>query len=325
LKGADLKNILDGIDGVVLRYEMQPNGSGRVNYISEGVETLFGVSVEEAIQDADTLWSRIVDEDMDSAVHSVEESAKSLSLWDHEFRIKVEDEIKWILGRGTPQKLDDGTISWDIVDVDITALKKVESNKDVMLKEIHHRVKNNLAIIAGLMDLEIYNTEDERLKLPLKESQNRIFSVAKVHELLYGNQDLSSINLEEYLEELVEIIQDSIVSQQRIKTYINAKNITMNIHSLIPLGILMNELLTNSFKYAFPEGKVGQIDIRAEKNGDYCTVIYRDNGVGFQKDVEFEAGARGSLGLVLVNAQLKQLGAEYQVCTKNKFELEFKF
>ncbi|HBX65660.1 MAG TPA: hypothetical protein DEG32_05725, partial [Balneolaceae bacterium] len=118
--------------------------------------------------------------------------------------------------------------------------------------EIHHRVKNNLAIVSGLLELQSMEVEDP-IKIPLKRSINRIQSIAMVHELMYQTEQLSSVNLKNYLDKLIPGIYRTMQSDKEIKINQNVQNCKVNINQAIPLGLLMNELLTNSFKYAFQE------------------------------------------------------------------------
>ncbi len=214
---------------------------------------------------------------------------------------------------------------------DVTERKKNEETiakslqeKTTLLSEIHHRVKNNLAIVSGLLQLQSNETNDERLTYAFDQSINRIISIAMVHELLYKSQDLSSINIHSYLDSLLPAITRTLKDDRKnIDVEIDIEDYKMNINEAIPLGLLFNELFTNSFKYAFEEGKKGKITVRLKVEDNCVIVLYEDNGKGFGEENDFEEPR--NLGLTLIHTQMSQLNAKYEVDTNSKFKLEFKF
>ena len=207
--------------------------------------------------------------------------------------------------------------------IDITERVMSQKDNEVLLKEVHHRVKNNLAIISGLLQLEMENTQYEVLELPFQRSINRIQSMAKVHELLYNSSQFSSINLEKYLDQVATIVEETLGSnKQDIDIIINIDDIEVNINTGIPLGMLTNELITNSFKYAFgKEG--GEITLMVKKENQYIEVVYRDNGKGIEGD--FELSESNTLGMRIIDTLLMQLQADFELKTDNQFELTFQF
>ncbi len=214
---------------------------------------------------------------------------------------------------------------------DVTERKKNEETiakslkeKTTLLSEIHHRVKNNLAIVSGLLQLQSNETNDERLTSAFDQSINRIISIAMVHELMYKSQDLSSINIHSYLELLLPAIMRTLKDDRKdIDVDIQIEDYKMNINEAIPLGLLFNELFTNSFKYAFEEDKKGKITVRLRVEDNCVIVLYEDNGKGFEEDNDFEEPK--NLGLTLIHTQMSQLSATYEVDTSSRFKLEFKF
>lgn len=209
---------------------------------------------------------------------------------------------------------------------EVATKKLIEDNleeKSVLLQEIHHRVKNNLAVVSGLLELQSYNIEDDKTKLILRKSTNRILSIAKVHEMLYESKNFTKIPFKRYINELTEIIIDSLNidgSDISISTNISVQHV--NINHGVPLGIIFNELITNSIKYGFNGQNDKIIEIYVDKSEDLYTVIYRDNGIGIEN---FEAATSKSLGFTLIHSLLDQIEAEYQYDTDNKFELTFRF
>ncbi len=214
---------------------------------------------------------------------------------------------------------------------DITDRKKNEQfvekslqEKTTLLSEIHHRVKNNLAIVSGLLQLQKKDIGDVEVSSLLDESINRITSIAMVHELMYKSPDLSSVSIQKYLEMLIPAITSSMEDHSKdISFNIDIADYKLNINEAIPLGLLLNELITNSFKYAFEGRDSGTIDINLIIEQGYVNVVYQDNGVGFNSSADFEKPV--NLGLTLIHAQLTQLEAIYTAKTQEGFRLEFNF
>lgn len=196
--------------------------------------------------------------------------------------------------------------------------------KTTLLSEIHHRVKNNLAIVSGLLQLQKNEVKDEKVTAAFEQSINRIISIAMVHELMYKSPELSSINIQTYLDMLVPAISAAMNDHNRnIEFDIEIDEYKLNINQAIPIGLLLNELITNSFKYAFQDQEKGMIKIKLDANGEKVTVLYEDNGSGFGDNSNFDKPK--NLGLNLIHTQLQQLDAIYTVDTQDKFKLEFTF
>ncbi|GEM_PF-2827690 len=209
------------------------------------------------------------------------------------------------------------------IGIDITERVDTQKNNKVLLQEIHHRVKNNLAIISGLLKLEMQELDDEKTKIALERSVNRIQSIAKVHELLYQSSDFTSVPVNEYIDKLSDIVRQTLNENQQIKIHTDLDDIAMNVNEAIPLGMLLNELLTNSLKYAFVGREEGIIRIQIDHEGKNYIVHYQDNGRGFKQKPDLENAE--SLGLTIVSMLLKQLQATYEMKTENEFSLKFRF
>ena len=204
------------------------------------------------------------------------------------------------------------------------ALKQSLEEKEILLKEIHHRVKNNMQIISSLLNLQLNLEDEEKTKGLLKESQGRIKSMAMVHEKLYQSTDLSHINFGEYLDNLVKDLFYSYgIPTDSIKLVIDAEDIEINIDTAIPLGLIVNELVTNSLKYAFPDKK-GKVEVGFQKVEDEYILKISDDGVGLPPDLDVETTK--TLGLKLVYSLSEQLDATLKVDTAHgtKFEISFK-
>ena len=221
--------------------------------------------------------------------------------------------------------------------IDITDRKKAErllttslKEKELLLREIHHRVKNSLQLISSLLSLQASEIDDKEIIARYKESENRIHTIALIHESLYQSTNISNIDFRNYVEILIEdIINSYNVNTDRIKSILQLGDYTLGIETAIPLGLIINELVSNSLKHAFNEYDKGEIQIILEKNGDTYTLTVKDNGVGLPKDFNFEETS--SLGILLINSLVNQLDGKMKVevnggtiVTINFAELEYR-
>lgn len=196
---------------------------------------------------------------------------------------------------------------------DITSTKQNEEKltfslreKEVLLKEVHHRVKNNMQIISSILNLQSSYTTDSNILNLLRESQNRIKTMAYIHESLYQNKTFSSINFNDYLSQLTSnIIHSYSVSPEKMKLVVNCEKTILNLDISIPLGLIINELVTNSIKHAFPSTSKGIISINLKTQNKCVFLTVEDNGVGIDSDMSPENS--GSLGLQLVHTLIDQI------------------
>jgi PAS domain S-box-containing protein len=203
-------------------------------------------------------------------------------------------------------------------------IQKDLKEKEVMLMEIHHRVKNNLQIISSMLKMQSVYIKDEKALEYFKDSQNRVKSMSLIHESLYQSEDLSKINLERYIRKLInQLIISFRDDNKNIKTILDIDDISFNINKTIPLGLLINEIVSNAFKYAFLNMTEGEISVFLKKKGESYTLTISDNGVSIPEDLDIEN--TNSLGLHLVNALISQLHGKLELNRKNgtSFEVEF--
>ena len=185
-------------------------------------------------------------------------------------------------------------------------LKLALHEKEVLLKEIHHRVKNNLQIIISLLFLQAKKNDDLATNGALMDSQTRVKSMALVHEKLYQSENLSSIDFASYLQNLVSNLMIAYGAENRhIRVRISAKDLPLTITTAIPLGLIMNELVSNTLKYAFPDGRAGELEIVGKAQGNTMEITIRDNGVGLPESLDWRYTE--SLGLHLVQMLTRQL------------------
>ena len=179
--------------------------------------------------------------------------------------------------------------------------------KDTLLKEVHHRVKNNLQTVCSLLNMQSRGTEDEQMKNLIKSSQNRVMAMAMVHEMLYQREDLTVIDYKPYVFKLTEYLIKSVKGpDSEVKLAIDIPDIELGIDTAIPLGLLINETITNSLKYGIKDDAEGEIhiELKKEQQGDYIMTI-GDNGIGISDSVDPKTTK--SLGLKLIHNLARQL------------------
>jgi len=192
------------------------------------------------------------------------------------------------------------------------SLKKTIIEKEHLIREVHHRVKNNMQVITSLISLQASRQTDDGIRSVLNDCQNRVRAMALVQERLYNSSDFSSINFQNYIQTLVTMLMSSFrIDRQRIRVSLDVSDINIGINTAIPLAQLINEILSNSFKHAFTDRDNGIVNVslhRSEENKN-CTLVISDNGNGLQGDVVFPQG--GNLGFQLIDALIKQLRGKY--------------
>jgi PAS domain S-box-containing protein len=220
-------------------------------------------------------------------------------------------DVKTVELFSSPIKFKEGVLLFSIIN-DIT--KRIEAEertkssleeKELLLKEIHHRVKNNLQIISSLLDLqEDYVKEDPTAVNVLKESQNRVLSMAMIHEMLYQSKDLNSINLSDYIRNLISNLFDSY-GKKAMNLVTNLDKICLNIETAVPLGLIISELVSNSLKYAYKDDEEGIIRVELHPQEEKYKLIIEDYGKGIPPNIDFDHNS--TLGLRLVKSLVNQL------------------
>jgi PAS domain S-box-containing protein len=219
--------------------------------------------------------------------------------------------IKDALGRVTNAVIQHRNIT-EIKKAEIRIKKSLEE-KEILLKEIHHRVKNNLQIVSSVLDLQgSYVKTDPIAVNVLKESQNRVFSMALIHEMLYQSKDLNKINFDDYIKSLISHLLHSYRLEIQVNSVIDVKDVSLNIETAVPCGLIISELVSNSLKYAFENEKSGEVQISLKSKGNEYELIVSDNGVGFPENLDIK-NIKLSLGLQLVNALVNQLDGSIEL------------
>jgi PAS domain S-box-containing protein len=208
----------------------------------------------------------------------------------------------------------------------IASLEAALSEKTVLIKEVHHRVKNNLAVIAGLLAMQSETLDDERAGIALAESQRRVLSMALIHEYLYGNEHLDRVDFGTYVEQLSNELSTSYaITGDLVTVRVEAQKIDLPVHRAIPCGLILNELLSNALKYGFPAGRSGEITVTfARLDKQEHILSCSDNGVGIPESFDWKNPK--SLGLRIITILAKQINGDLQLHREDpgtRFELRF--
>lgn len=203
------------------------------------------------------------------------------------------------------------------------AIKQALDEKNLLIAELHHRVKNNLAIISGLFSLTLNDNLPDDAKNVLIESRNRVRSMALIHNRLYKSDNFTDVNFEDYIQELISEITSSypaISNSIKVITHIN--NVSLNVNAAIPCGLILNELLTNCYKHAFKDQAEGEIIVTFTSDKDKILMTVKDNGRGLPADYN----KKQSLGITVIEALTEQLDGKSNFISNNgsTFELVFK-
>ena len=198
------------------------------------------------------------------------------------------------------------------------------NHREILLSEIHHRVKNNLAIVTALIELQTFYIEDEKTVQILKESQNRIKSIALLHEKLYENNSLKNVDISLYTNELINFIKHSLSNREKIiKIHSDVEKINLEMERAMPFGLLLNELITNSYKHAFINKNAGNIWLTLNEEDNHYILKYEDDGPGFQTNSDTKTK---TLGLKLIESFCTQLNGNFNYKTiSNRIVFEFEF
>ena len=290
------------------------NAKGSIEYVNPRFTQLTSYTPEEAIgKNPGILKSGKTPPEAYKELWKTIMSGKE---WRGEFCNKKKNgELYWESASISPVKNKGGFVTHFIaIKDDITEQKRKDEQikaslkeKEVLLKEIHHRVKNNMQVISSLLNLQSKSIKDKRLLDIFKECQNRVKSMALIHEGLYKTKDLAKIDYNEYVQTLISrLIISYVADPDSISLNVSIDNIFLGVDVGIPCGLIINELFTNSVKYAFPEGKKGEICISFHSDKNKYTLVYSDNGIGLPEDFDFRNTK--TLGLELVNILTQQLG-----------------
>ena len=307
--------------------------TGKITW-SNNLERMFGLAPNTFDGRFETFVAAIHPEDRDRINQSIEDSMNTEQGSDLEFRIIWPDgSIRWLESKGQVFYNETGTpvratgINLDVSDRKLAEIQVRESlrEKEVLLQEIHHRVKNNLQVISSLLDLQSQHIREQSTLELFRESCNRIRAMALVHETLYKFKDFGKVKFTEYIENLTSYLFTAYVSSvENIKLELRIDEVTLKLDTAIPCGLIINELVSNALKYAFRNKNNGTISIAMHFDGDaHYTLTVRDDGIGLPPNLEIKNV--NSLGLKLVEILAKQLEGTLQVNSHFGTEFSLRF
>jgi PAS domain S-box-containing protein len=308
-----VNNIIQSMGDMLMVTDLE----GNIKMVNDSTIKKLKLSEEELL--SQSVWKLVANENGSHLKFAIENSSKDDLLTETKFQTSDGDVIPVIL---TSSYLNDNlnqNQSRVFVASDITIQKEAEKKisnslqeKNVLLAEIHHRVKNNLAVISGLLQMQIWNLDDELSIKALKDSQIRIQSIALIHEKLYKTENFASIDIAEYVKELVQAIETSFSDPDKnIDVQFDLSELSMTINQAIPFSLLLNEGVVNVYKHAFKNKKEGRILITLQNKGDEIILEIEDDGVGLAKDKKVKEIQ--SLGLTLIDTLTQQLEGTFTI------------
>lgn len=191
-------------------------------------------------------------------------------------------------------------------------IQKQSADLEVLIKEIHHRVKNNLQVVSSLLDLQSHTIADSQASAAVREGKNRVHSMALIHQNLYREGNIKGIQVKEYIGNLVQTLCDSYnITNDKVKINAQIDDLNLDVDTMIPLGLVLNELVSNSFKYAFREKQHGELDILLREEQEKLYLKVSDNGIGFPPDLDLKTAR--SFGLKMIRAFAQKLKARLDI------------
>jgi len=303
------------------------NEHHEVEMVNDGFERLFGYR-ENELKGLE-LDKLIVPEKRHEFAISLTESAKVQEVT--EKRVRKDGTILDVIIYAVPVVVGSSVVGIYGIYVDITDRRQAEESvrkslreKEMLLAEVHHRVKNNLAVITGLLELQSYSADNDHAKRILKDSQMRVNSIAMVHEKLYQTEDFSEVDMKQYLQELSGVIQKTMKSSKTdVKIELDIMQVKLPITQAIPCGLLLNEIITNSYKHAFEGRKSGKINVGLDKSSEKICLTIKDDGVGLPEQAK--SSIHSSLGMTLIKTLAKQLNSIFRFHSDDGAIFEFEF
>jgi len=333
-----LSTLISNLQGMA--YRCPNHKDWPFDFTSDGALALTGYPAADFMSQRVKFGDLIHPEDAKYVWDTVQEKVSQKHPFVLEYRIRTASgQTKWIGERGAGVfSKDSQLLALEGFITDITEYKQSEEKitaslkeKEILLREVHHRVKNNLQVVSSLISLQAYriqNTADPTILSAFRESVTRIKSMALVHERLYQSKDFAHVNFQDYVRQLAkDLFENYEVLPDTIALAVRTADVQVDINQAVPLGLIINELLSNALKHAFPKGRCGQIDITLQPHqGRVQELTVCDNGRGLPEDINVDKAE--TLGLTIVSALVDQLDGEMVVersrgtCFQVRFERE---
>ena len=322
------RRLAENAQDIIYRYRFYPERG--FEYVNPAATVITGYTPEEHYADPDLGFKIIVEKDRPllEKLSKAEISQPVVLRWR-----RKDGAIIWTEQRNVPIYDEEGRlVALEGIARDVTEmikreedLKKSLREKEILLREIHHRVKNNMQVISSLLNLQAALIDDPGIKEIFRQCQKRIRSMAQVHEKLYASPDLTAIDFADYIQSLAKTIYHEYewqLGQIELKTELEP--LAININQAIPLGLIVNELITNSFKHAFPRGRRGTIWIvlkRLDEKRAWLQV--KDDGVGLPEGVDWKKPK--TMGLIIIEALVEQLEAKMEIIREGGTDIRLTF
>jgi len=294
------------------------NLDGIITYANNAWASMHGYTPEEII--GKHLKTCHTEEQLKVEVVPFNERAKSRGSYGGEVGHKRKDGSTFPTYMTTTVLKDDNGAAFGIAGfaTDITDLKLMENQlrdslrqKEMLIREVNHRVKNNLALITSLLRLQGKGIEDSKAKQLFAESEGRVKAISMIHERLYKSTSVSSLNFGDYLRALAKNVFQAFAVNERVQLKLDIPDIISDVDTLIPCGLILNELLTNSLKYAFPDSIEGVVTVRFYESGNKYHMVVSDNGIGMSSSEEI--GSINTMGLMIVDSLVKQINGDIKI------------
>jgi PAS domain S-box-containing protein len=315
-----LATLMANVPGLI--YRCRNDADWSMEFLSDGCLELTGYEPVELLGNAAISFNEVIEpEDRDRVRREIGASLQAGQGFRIVFRIRRKDgEIRWVAERGRGAAGPGGEIgSLEGIFLDITELRKAEEviekglqEKSVLLKELQHRVKNNLTVISSLLNLESERLHDPRDREIFRMMRNRIRSMALIYERLYRSDDVRSVDARGYLEGLSkQLFESNLVRPGQVRLHLHFDSFPLDLRKAVSSGLIFTELIANSLKHAFPGGRKGNLEISAVAKGAGFVLSVRDDGVGFNPDPAEREG--DGFGLKLVRSQVDQMGGVLKI------------
>jgi len=319
-------------EAVIILEASANNGLGRkILYVNDAFTAMTGYTRDEVVGEAiGFMYGPRTDE---QKLAQIADAMKSWEICNVEMiNYKKDGTPIWMNTSLVPVADENGNyIQWVSIGRDISKQKAYEKRledsleeKEILLSEIHHRVKNNLAVISSLLQLQAFNATDNELKKKLHDSVFRVSTMATIHEILYQSGSFSKLNFSEIIEKLIHNLDKVLGSETEIERFVDKQPIILNINQAIPCSLMINEVISNVYKHAFIGRKKGRLKVRLEKNEDEVFLEITDNGIGLPEQID--VANSDTLGLHLIDVLTTQLKGESNLISDEngtRFTLRF--